>query len=580
MAELNNSLNEGNLPVDDSHFGYTHQEYMIKKLIDNQYLSNTSSLILKSDMDKIKKRVKLAKIDDFMNFLKEEREDGNIKTTEKNRPTKRVKLNEITTEQKEILYKVNDTGLLKRSTREAISIIESQKPFELEDSLYKLELLKHYVDFIKKSDDAEIKKYADEIIRLNPDDERHYIIAARKSIQFDQGYEYLKKALSLFENDYYIHNTFADYILDYCEDIFLSDNKQQYVDEAIYSLEKSISLYKSVNNEAYLHIIRAYKLKYSNDTETRNKKINEIKEAITKLSKTNFTILKVKILTNNKDLSEDVFVYYQDFYAKADSPDKVESVVIEYVKWLQEKGDYIKIKNVMDDYESNYNPSEKYLRLKAICLMNNEEFEKSLEIIDSISLELALIRAKMEMLYYMGKDKELDNFYNSLSNSYDVDKAYYSAKRDDESIITLLELRKDQSNDLSVNDLIALSFSYLKTKRYSEAVSLLKPYYDNPQMKTGEIIINYLFAKYNGNKQALIKKANEKILNKDHIGFSDDVIGVAYHFINDDNKSIDYLAKEIKRRPSHKYDILNWPVLDDLKVNDRFKNITKLYYNR
>ena len=100
----------------------------------------------------------------------------------------------------------------------------------------------------------------------------------------------------------------------------------------------------------------------------------------------------------------------------------------------------------------------------------------------------------MEMLYYMGKDKELDNFYNSLSNSYDVDKAYYSAKRDDESIITLLELRKDQSNDLSVNDLIALSFSYLKTKRYSEAVSLLKPYYDNPQMKTGEIIINLSFA--------------------------------------------------------------------------------------
>ena len=62
--------------------------------------------------------------------------------------------------------------------------------------------------------------------------------------------------------------------------------------------------------------------------------------------------------------------------------------------------------------------------------------------------------------------------------------------------------------------------------------------------------------------------------------FSNDVLAVAYHFVGDDNKALDLLAKELKRRPSHKYDVLNWPVLSDLKNNTKFKKITELKYKR
>ena len=47
-------------------------------------------------MNKIKKRVKSTKMDDFINFLKEEREEGMVKTSDRNKPSKRNKLKELT----------------------------------------------------------------------------------------------------------------------------------------------------------------------------------------------------------------------------------------------------------------------------------------------------------------------------------------------------------------------------------------------------------------------------------------------------------------------------------------------------
>lgn len=580
MAELNNSLNQGNLPVDDSYFGYAHQELLIKKLIDNKFLCGTSSAILKSDMNKIKQRVKSTKIDDFMNFLREEREEGVVKTSDRNKPLRRSKLKELTKEQNEIVLKIKDIGLLKRSIKEAIKIIENFKPFELEDSQFKLELLEIYADFIIKGDDEEVKKYADELIRLNPDEERYYVIASNNSCRYEQGYDYLKKAITKFENDYYINNKFAEYILNYCEDVFVDNVKLGFIDEAIDSLNKSISLYKSIDNIAYFHLVRAYQLKYANDTTNKNNKVKEIKDQIRTLSDKHPNYLKAMNITNDDQLSDDTFSSYKEYYMKADNPIAVESIVIEYIMWLKGKGNLVKQLAVMEEYEAGFIPSENYLRVKIDYLIRNEEFDKAMTILDSIKIDASVIANKMELLYYMGKDEELDNYYNSLPKHFDVELAYYKAKRDDENIIKVLEERKERFGELAINELVALSFSYLKLRRYTDADTLLKPYYDNPQMKTGEIIINYLYAKYNGDKTSLSKKAKEKIINKDNVVFSNDVIAVAWHFAGNDDKSLDFLQKEINMRPAHKYDVLNWPVLYDLKNNNRFLKITKLKYNR
>ena len=580
MAELNNSLNQGNLPVDDTYFGYDHQEQMIKKLVDNQFLNSTSSAILKSDMAKIKQHVKSTKIDDFMNFLIDGSNDGFIKNSDSKRPSRRSGLKELTKEQKDILSKIKFAGVLKNSIREAIGMIQKHNPLELEDSQFKLELLKLHIDLFKKGNDEEIKKYADEIIRINPDDERHYIIASKKSILFNQGYEYLKKAVSKFENDYYIHNRFADCILDYCEEVFVNDSKMCYIDEAIKSLETSLSLYKCIENEAYLFLIRAYKLKYANNTEQKKAKIDKIRKDMEAMSDKHINVFKAILSTPQEKITEDTFLSFKDYYIKADSTVDLEYVIISQIKWIQENGDITKITKVMEDYESSFIPSGDYKRIKSAYLMRVEEFDKALELIDAIELDISLIGNKMEMLYIMGKDTELDNFYNSLHKCSDVDMAYYSAKRDDENIIKLLESKKEKFAELTIGELVSLSFSYLKLQRYQDAESLLKPYYDNPQTNTGEIIINYLFAKYNGNKQTLSRKAKEKIIDKSNMVFSNDVLAVAYHFAEDDNKALDLLTKELKRRPCHKYDVLNWPVLSDLKNNTKFKNITELKYKR
>lgn len=580
MAELNNSLNEGNLPVDDSYFGYNHQEQMIKKLVDNHFLNSTSSAILKSDMAKIKQHVKSTKIDDFMNFLIDGSKEGLIKNTDSKRPSKRSGLKELTKEQKEILSKIKFAGVMRKSVREAICMIQNYKPLELEDSQFKLELLKLYIDLLKKGNDEEIKMYADEIIRINPDDERHYIIASKKSVQFSQGYEYLKKAISKFENDFYIHNRFADCILDYCEEVFVNDSKMNYIDEAIKSLETSLSLYKCIENEAYLFLIRAYQLKYANNTAQEKTKIEKIWKEMESMSDKHINVYKAMLSTQKEKITEDTFQSFKDYYIKADSTVDLEYVIISQIKWIQDNGEISTIAKVMEDYESSFIPSGDYQRIKSEYFMRVEEFDKALELIDATELNISLISNKMEMLYYMGKDTELDNFYNSLHKCSEVDLAYYSAKRDDENIIKLLESKKNKFGELTIDELVSLSFSYLKLQRYQDAESLLKPYYVNPQTNMGEIIINYLFANHHANKQNLSRKAREKIIDKSNIGFSNDVLAVAYHFSGEDNKSLDFLAKELKRRPVHKYDVLNWPVLSDFKSNPRFQKLTEIKYKR
>ena len=353
-----------------------------------------------------------------------------------------------------------------------------------------------------------------------------------------------------------------------------------YIDEAIKSLETSLSLYKCIENEAYLFLIRAYQLKYANNTAQEKTKIEKIWKEMESMSDKHINVYKAMLSTQKEKITEDTFQSFKDYYIKADSTVDLEYVIISQIKWIQENGEISTIAKVMEDYESSFIPSGDYQRIKSEYFMRVEEFDKALELIDATELDISLISNKMEMLYYMGKDTELDNFYNSLHKCIEVDLAYYSAKRDDENIIKLLESKKNKFGELTIDELVSLSFSYLKLQRYQDAESLLKPYYVNPQTNMGEIIINYLFANHHANKQTLSRKAREKIIDKSNIGFSNDVLAVAYHFSGDDNKSLDFLAKELKRRPVHKYDVLNWPVLSDFKSNPRFQKLTEIKYKR
>ena len=65
------------------------------------------------------------------------------------------------------------------------------------------------------TDDA-IRKLFDELIRLDPDNERYYDISANRLRSHTQAIKYLELAIGRFPNDAYIINKLVDRILDFC----------------------------------------------------------------------------------------------------------------------------------------------------------------------------------------------------------------------------------------------------------------------------------------------------------------------------------------------------------------------------
>jgi len=98
----------------------------------------------------------------------------------------------------------------------------------------------------------------------------------------------------------------------------------------------------------------------------------------------------------------------------------------------------------------------------------------------------------------------------------------------------------------------------------------LKPYYDNPVLAEGAVIVNYLYARKK-QKEDVDSKLKSKILDNKYIDFSDFEKLGAYCALKDKNNSFLYLQKVIKKEPLQKYSISKWPVLAPFKHEEKFK---------
>ena len=129
---------------------------------------------------------------------------------------------------------------------------------------------------------------------------------------------------------------------------------------------------------------------------------------------------------------------------------------------------------------------------------------------------------------------------------------------------------------LTKSEIIAYAFSLLKTENYDSVISLLKPYFDNPQLTDGAIIINYQYARLKRERNTADKiktKVKEKIFDNKFIDYSNFEKFGAACVIGNKNDIISYLSKIIKANPLDKYIVRDWPILEPYLNDTKIINL-------
>ena len=384
FAEINHKLNNGNLPIDDAFLSRAHQETIIKELTENTNLNLTSnSTYLAEDCRKLRDHFENNLANDFLKYIRDKNSEQ-TKADNNKRARRKLPFPELNIDEKRELNDLINEAFGLGHVKSVIQKLQNKDIFTFEDSRYKLELLQLSADLTKNMSDELVKKYFDELIRLDPDNERYYEIAANRSSEIKQSLDYLAQAVNKFNNDHYIINAYISRLLDYCEDTPVLSEREIELKKIEENIKRSIELFPYIDNFAYTYKVRYIKLYYNNDIEKKKTYFEDICKEVIGLSKYHPQTLCVLRTTNSDTLTEKLLKEALEFYQKADNDNYIENAYIELIKWYDNQQKIDNILNCFKDYEEKYNFSDNYKFVKANILMKYEYLEDAYELYRSI----------------------------------------------------------------------------------------------------------------------------------------------------------------------------------------------------
>lgn len=210
MASLNDTLNKGELPVDDDLLSSRRQKQLITDMISNKYFdekTNTDVLITR-DIKKLRLIVRRHIIDDVFDVLKGSQANNDT-------PQKKNGLKSMTEEQRKkidcfyhLMMDDNNEKALEEIEKEIVDV--SQK------STYNFNLLSLKADILGKNANEEslikVKEIFTQLISLNPNREETYIDAYKKLVDTDYAIEFIDAAIKQFPNDNTLYNLKSKYM--------------------------------------------------------------------------------------------------------------------------------------------------------------------------------------------------------------------------------------------------------------------------------------------------------------------------------------------------------------------------------
>lgn len=573
FAEINHKLNHGALPVDDAFLSRAHQETIIKVLTENNRLC-LENKFLAEDCKKLKDHFEDNFANDFLEYIRKQKADQS-KNNENRRTRKRLHFPRLTSEEQKELNDLVSEAYGLRHPKAVLQKLQIKNIFDLEDGRFKIELLELEADLKKEMKDDEVKKYFDELIRLDPTNERYYEIAASRSSDSKQSLDYLSIANEKFNNDYYIINLYTSSLLDFWEDRVKQEDFPSDAKIIDSNINKSLQLFPYIDNWAYSYRARYIQLIYADNRKKMNSELDLLCNDITTKYKYHPQTLYILRLTKSKTLTEKWIRESLEFYSKADNEAFIEKIYIELVHWYNSHNEFNKVLDTFEEFERDYIYSDSYKYLKGKLLMAQEYFEDALEIFRSLPNSYKANEQIMSILAYRNNNDELTRFYENISNKDEYIEHYYSLMNDHKKLVDLYK-EKSMKTSLTKSEVVAYAFSLLKTEDYNSVMSLLKSYFDNPQLTDGAIIVNYQYArlKQERSKAEKIKiKVKEKIFDNKFIDYSNfEKLGGAC-VIGERNDIISYLSKIIKSNPLDKYIVRNWPILEPYLTDAKIANL-------
>lgn len=579
FAEINHKLNNGALPIDDAFLSRTHQETIIKELTENDRLS-LDNTFLAEDCKKLKDHYEDNFANDFLEYIRKQKADSS-KNNENKRARKRLQFPKLTLEEQKELNDLISEAYGLRHPIAVLQKLQAKNVFDLEDGRFKIELLELEADLQKEMKDEVVRKYFNELIRLDPTNERYYEIAANRSSDATQSLNYLSLACERFNNDYYIINSYISSLLDFWEDRVKQENFSSIAKTIEDYINKSLQLYPYIDNSAFSYRVRYIQLVYADNRQKMQEGLDSLCNDVTTKYKYHPQTLYILRLTKSKFLSETWIKESLDFYYKADNDHFIEQVYIELLHWYNSKNEFNKVLETFVEFEKGYLCSDKYKYLKGKLLIAQEYFEDALEVFRTLPNNPKANEQIMTIMAYQKKNDELTKFYNELNNKGEYREHYYSLIDNHQELIDLYK-EKSTTNSLTKSEVVAYAFSLLKMEDYDSVISLLKPYYDNPQLTDGAIIVNYQCANLNRDRNAVDRKTiigkikakiKEKIFDNKYIDYSDFEKFGAACIIGDMNEIVSYLNKLIKVTPLDKYVVSGWPVLAPYLGDSRIQRL-------
>lgn len=385
MASLNDTLNKGELPVDDDLLSSRRQKQLITDMISNKYFdekTNTDVLITR-DIKKLRLIVRRHIIDDVFDVLKSS-------TSNNDNPHKKNLLKPMTDEERKKLDYINHL-VMDDNDEKALEEIENENIDTSYKSTYNFNLMSLKADIYTKRANEEsvvkVKEIYSQLISLNPNREETYIDAYNKLVDTDYALPFVDEAIKQFPNDSTLYNLKTKYIYGN-----IIDTVQTVDSDVFKELEQciamSLKLFDCPTNEAWVNLCKYYSLYYFNDLERKSKMIKEVFEK--------YSILKTPILAQAyKSFYKNVGIdakgcidKLNELLSYADKADDwvfYEEVVSALLSVYEDQGDKKAMLQLLSEYEAVYKPSDSFLYMKAKYLENVlDKYKEAKELIKTI----------------------------------------------------------------------------------------------------------------------------------------------------------------------------------------------------
>ena len=582
MAELNDRLNEGRLPIEGAMLSTLRQKELIKSLTANESIKKTDSSIIKRNIQELDVLIeKNIEADFFSLNSRKNLEQRSYSPYYRDNPRHKRPIDMLDSEGKEKVCCIRDL-MFARKWDDALGAIDENLHI-ITSSDMKEELLLAKMECLQAKKNLKENAVLDvltELIKINPEREKYYVDACYYSKSFEDKVAFINKALDLYPRDSFLLNKKGSLYMERSQTLEPNED----VDKAIEIFLNSLKEKPSISNPAIRNLMMLYQKKYySNPVET-SQKISELVNEYKPQDSANASYNQL-CLEYSKELhysDENLGNLLKESYEKSklsDSPVEWEKNTLTYASYLYKHEKGAEADEIMEKYEKSYEPSSDYnsKKIELILLETDANLENVIDKLEKEHYNYSDITNLIQLYAITKKTEKLEKFIEEYKNDEDIMMFYYhETKKYDIYINEVKDKYLEQKKPLQEGMLCSYLYACIKLKKCEDAYQIAKKYYDNPVTFREPIAINYyLLSRMKDPTTKIDDKIRKKILEKKDC-MENNVLACAYAMIGDKNNALDCIEKWLKHHRICKYDMREWPAFESLYEDKRFKEIMGL----